>query len=323
MYLPANSVRALDALGLKDAVRARANEITHQRFLDHRGRLLLDVDLPRVWGDVGPCVAISHGSLHEILREGIGVRLATNVTALRQDGPLVQAAFEDGGTGSYDLVVGADGVRSWVRSEVFGGGPPRSLGQASWRFLVDGFPEITEWTVRLGRGGAFLTIPLGGGRIYCYLDIDATTPDDPASGDADRLRELFDGFAHPIPAILKEQLQSGAFPYFSPIEEVIQEPWVREPIVLVGDAAHATSPNMAEGAGMALEDAIVLGETIAADRPLGDFEARRRPRVSFVQHQTHKRDRARNLPTPIRNAALRLAGQRIFRGNYLRLRDDP
>jgi 2-polyprenyl-6-methoxyphenol hydroxylase-like FAD-dependent oxidoreductase len=83
------------------------------------------------------------------------------------------------------------------------------------------------------------------------------------------------------------------------------------------------SPNMAEGAGMALEDALVLADTIAADRPLGEFEARRRPRVGFVQTQTHRRDRTRNLTPVVRNAMVRLAGQRIVRGNYKALLSEP
>jgi len=323
VYLPANSVRALGVLGLQAALLDHACEITRQRFVDSRDRLLLDVELPAVWGATGPCVAISHRGLHEFMREGIAVRLGTTVTALHEDGPLVSAVFDDGSTGDYDLVVGADGVRSWVRTVVFGGSPPRFVGQASWRFLVGGFPEISAWTVRLGRGRAFLTIPLGGGRIYCYADVNAPDPTDPTVGDPAKLAELYGEFAEPVPTILSERLPAEDRPYFAPIEEVVQEPWVRGRVALVGDAAHAMSPNMAEGAGLALEDAVVLAETIAADRPLAEFEARRRPRVAFVQTQTHRRDRMRNLPPVVRNAALRLAGQRIFRANYRSLLSEP
>jgi 2-polyprenyl-6-methoxyphenol hydroxylase-like FAD-dependent oxidoreductase len=210
-----------------------------------------------------------------------------------------------------------------VRTVVFGGTAPRFVGQACWRFLVDGFPEAAAWTVRLGRGRSFLTIPLRGGRIYCYADVNTATPNEPDVLDPAKVAEHFDGFAEPVPSILNERLKTGGELYFAPIEEVVQEPWARGGVVLVGDAAHATSPNMAEGAGMALEDAIVLGETIGADLPLAAFEQRRRARVAFVQKQTHRRDRTRNLPTMVRNAALRLAGQWIVRGNYSRLHANP
>jgi 2-polyprenyl-6-methoxyphenol hydroxylase-like FAD-dependent oxidoreductase len=193
VYLPANSVRALGALGLQAALLDRACQITRQRFLNHRGRLLLDVDLPAVWGATGPCAAISHRGLHQLLCEGIPVRLGRTVSALDARGPLVRAVFDDGSTGDYGLVVGADGVRSWVRTVVLKGAAPRFLGQVAWRFLVDGVTEITAWTVWAGRGTTFLTIPLGGGRIYCWAGVDTQAPTDPSGGDPAGLGELFGG----------------------------------------------------------------------------------------------------------------------------------
>jgi 2-polyprenyl-6-methoxyphenol hydroxylase-like FAD-dependent oxidoreductase len=323
MYLPANSVRALSSLGLEAPLLDHGYEIKRQLFRDQRTRVLLDVDLRDVWGATGPCLAISHGALHELLREGITVRLGTVVTALDDDGAGVRATFADGSTALYELVVGADGVHSWVRSAVLGGADATFVGQASWRFLVDGFPEISAWTVRLGRGKAFLTIPIGDGRIYCYADVNAERASDPTDGDPAKLAELYRDFGEPVSTILRESFSTVNQPYFAPIEEVVQQPWVRGRLLLVGDAAHAMSPNMAEGAGMALEDALVLAETIAGGRPLEEFEARRRPRVAFVQEQTHTRDRTRNLPPFIRKTTLRLAGQRIFRANYKPLLTPP
>jgi 2-polyprenyl-6-methoxyphenol hydroxylase-like FAD-dependent oxidoreductase len=109
------------------------------------------------------------------------------------------------------------------------------------------------------------------------------------------------------------------------IEELDLDSWSRGPVLLVGDAAHATSPNMAEGAAMALEDAIVLAESLgsAADVAAGLalFEQRRRPRTDWVREQTHRRDHARGLPPVVRNLVLRRLGRRIFLGNYEPLRE--
>jgi 2-polyprenyl-6-methoxyphenol hydroxylase-like FAD-dependent oxidoreductase len=324
MYLPANSVRALGSLGLETPLLDRAFEIERQLFLDQRGRVLLDVHLSDVWGgETERCAAISYRDLHELLRDEIEVRMATRPAGLQEEGSVVRATFDDGSTGVYDIVVGADGVHSWVRSTMLGGVSATFVGQASWRFLVDGFPEISHWTVRLGRGKAFLTIPLGGDRIYCYADVDASGPIDPTAGNPAKLADLYRDFPDPVATILRELLPIGGHPYFSPIEEVIQKPWVRGRVVLVGDAAHAMSPNMAEGAGMALEDALVLAETITGGDALEEFEARRRPRIEFVQAQTHRRDRTRKLPWIVRNTTLRLAGQRIFRANYKPLLTAP
>jgi 2-polyprenyl-6-methoxyphenol hydroxylase-like FAD-dependent oxidoreductase len=260
VYLPANAVRALSALGLGAEILDRACHVTRQRFLDIRGRVLLEVDLSAFWGSTGPCVALSHRDLHEVVGEGIPVRTGTTVTVLSEQGPRMLAVLDDGTSGEYDLVVGADGVRSSIRTAI-GGSDPRFLSQASWRFLVEGNDETSAWTVLLGHGTAFLMVPLGHGRTYCYAD--------------------------------------------------------------VGDAAHAMSPNMAEGVGMALEDALVLAETVAGGRPLHEYEARRRPRVRFVLTQTHRRDRTRHLPRYVRDASLRLAGQRVFRSNYGALLAEP
>jgi 2-polyprenyl-6-methoxyphenol hydroxylase-like FAD-dependent oxidoreductase len=290
-------------------------DIPRQLFFDHSGRKLLNVDLNAVWGPVGPCVSISHRDLHEILSEGIEVRMNTTVTSLLEE-EHVRAVFADGSSRDYDLVVGADGIRSSVRSHAFDGSDPSPVGQASWRFVINDQAGVSTWTVRLGRGRAFLSIPLLQDRLYCYADVNVQNPHDLASADWTHLAGLFDGFADPVPAILDEAASTGHPPYFSTIEEVEQNPWVRGRVVLIGDAAHAMSPNMAEGAGMALEDALVLAEMVAEGQSLDEYEARRRPRVAFVRNQTHRRDRSRNLLPAARNATLRIVGQRIFRSNY-------
>jgi 2-polyprenyl-6-methoxyphenol hydroxylase-like FAD-dependent oxidoreductase len=257
------------------------------------------------------------------LRDGIAVRQAMQVDTLREEGTRVHAGFADGSSAVYDVAVGADGVRSSIRTTMCAGAHPAFLRQVSWRFLVDGSAGISTWTVWLGHDRSFLAVPLGGGRLYCYADLDASGPIDPSGGDPAALSEFYDRFAEPVPAILAARLATGQAAYFSPIEEVVHEPWVRGRVALVGDAAHAMAPNMAEGAGMALEDALVIADTLASGEPLGAFEARRRPRVGFVRAQTRRRDRMRGLPSGVRNAALRHAGLRILRSNYSPLRAGP
>jgi 2-polyprenyl-6-methoxyphenol hydroxylase-like FAD-dependent oxidoreductase len=329
LYLPANGVRALGTLGLADTLLARAVRISHQRILDHTGRRLAEIDLATLWRPVGLCVGITRNELHRILLEGaagVPMRLGSSVTALGLEGDEVNVAFADGSTGHYDLVVGADGIHSSIRRLAFGGIGPRHLGQVSWRFLVDHSGAMETWTAMLGRRRAFLALPVGPNRLYCYADLAAPATEDPTDRDLVRFRALFADFADPVPSILGE-LASFDSIHFSPIEEVVVDNWVQGRVVLIGDAAHATSPNMAEGASMALEDALVLSQLLTTHgspvEALSAFSERRRARICWVQQRTHRRDRIRTLPVSLRNLTLRLAGTAIYRRDYRPLLERP
>jgi FAD-dependent urate hydroxylase len=325
IYLPGNAARALRALELEQAVLERGVVIPRQRVSDERGRLLVEIDLAELWDGVGACVALQRTDLHAVLRDGareVSIRVGVGVSGLGEQDGLLSVEFGDGTAGEYDLVVGADGIRSTVRRLAFGSdATARPVGQVGWRFVTACPAEITTWSVMLGHRTAFLTIPIGNGRVYCYCDV-MSSPEEDRPEDLDR---LFSGFAEPVPRLI-DSVPDRALVHRSTIEEVVLDSWARGRVVLIGDAAHATSPNMAEGAAMALEDALVLAECLrrldAIPAALSAFEARRRPRTDWVRAQTHRRDRTRYLPTAVRNAVLRTFGRRIFRSNYRPLLDE-
>ena len=163
--------------------------------------------------------------------------------------------------------------------------------------------------------------------MYCYCDVVAP-PDHNTHEQVgpERLGDLFSEFADPA-ATLLEELDAAADIHVSTIEEVVLDRWARERVVLIGDASHATSPNMAQGAAMALEDALVLTDCLRKISAIPDaiaaFEARRRPRTDWVRAQTHRRDHTRYLPPTIRDNVLRFLGRRIFHANYRPLLDQP
>jgi 2-polyprenyl-6-methoxyphenol hydroxylase-like FAD-dependent oxidoreductase len=330
IYLPGNAVRALRALGLEAAVAERAAPIPRQRLCDHRGRLLADIDLAALWGDVGPCLALHRADLHEVLAshgDGVPARMGRPVQRLSQHHDTMTVGFGDGTGDRYDLVIGADGVHSTVRELAVLAGAVRPVGQLAWRFVTACPPEVTTWTVLLGRKVTFLAVPIGRGRVYCYCDTPAEgTPELAGDVVTGYLCDLLAGFAAPVPAILDSLGPSSAV-HVGPIEEVILDRWSDGSVLLIGDAAHATSPNMAEGAAMALEDGLVLAECLAQERDVGQamasFQARRRPRTRWVRAQTHRRDRTRSLPPAVRNVVLHRWGRHITHANYRPLLELP
>ena len=325
IYLPGNASRALRGLGLQQAVWERGIVIARQRVSDHRGRLLVEVDLAELWDSVGPCLALHRADLHAVLLDGardVPIRMGVELRRLREQDGAVTVEFGDGTAREYDLVIGADGIRSAVRRLAFGDdAAAEPVGQVGWRFVTACPPAITTWSVMLGHRTAFLMIPIGNGRVYCYCDVVSRSSAEPQED----LDELFSSFAEPAPSLIAS-LPNRALVHRAAIEEVALDTWVRGRVLLIGDAAHATSPNMAEGAAMALEDALVLAECLQRSdmvpAALAAFEARRRPRTNWVRAQTHRRDRTRYLPAAIRNAVLRALGQRIFRSNYRPLLDE-
>jgi FAD-dependent urate hydroxylase len=252
--------------------------------------------------------------------------MGVSLQGLSQQDGTVTVEFDDGSAGRYDLVIGADGIHSTVRRLAVGVGAVRPLGQLAWRFVTECPPEVTTWTVLLGRGVTFLAVPIGRGQVYCYCDTPADSTPRPEGDVTGRLAELLTGFAAPVPAILDTLGPAGAV-QVGPIEEVILDRWSRGSVLLVGDAAHAMSPNMAEGAAMALEDGLVLAGCLASGRGIAQtvatFQARRRPRAQWVLAQTHRRDRTRNLPPAVRNLVLRRWGRNIVHANYRPLLELP
>ena len=329
MYLPGNTLRALCALELDVEVQKRGVQIETQRFCDHRGQVLCEVDMDSMWGKVGPCVAIHRSNLHAALREtkdAPPVSMGVTLVSLTQTANSAIAHLSDGSRHAYDLVVGADGIRSSVRALIFGDAGLHGLNQWGWRFVVPCPPQMTSWSVFMSRQSALLMVPIGSGRAYIYVDVTGTELPMSPAGSTDRLQEVLADFRG-LDSAPREVPDVGAVIHSAAIEEVILDSWSVGRVLLIGDAAHAASPNMAQGAAMAIEDALVLAECLS-EQPniaatLAVYEARRRPRIGWVQAMTHRRDRIRQLTPALRNGLLRWFGYRVYRSHYQPLLAEP
>lgn len=320
LYLPANAVRALRDLGLGDELDRRSALVSRQEIRDHGGAPLTAFELSEIWGEVGECRAIRRSDLHALLSVAAGasgVRLGAAVTEARPDGTV---SFSDGSEERYDVVVGADGIDSAVRRTAFPRTGRKFLDQICWRFLAPSSGDVGDtWVARLGnRGRTFLTVPVGDGQVYCFAAINSATPAAP-TGD---WRELFADFGPPVAGLLEHATDA----YFAPLHEIEGADWVAGRVVLIGDAAHACSPSMAQGGAMALEDALVLADELArgpVPEALDRYRSRRAERVAFVLDQNHRRDKARNLPGFVRKAVFRRAGLKIIKANHAGLLTRP
>ncbi|MGW3621952.1 FAD-dependent monooxygenase [Micromonospora arida] len=324
LYLPGNAVRALRDLGLHEPLMQVAEPVYRQELRDVRGRVLAGFPVNALWGDVGECLAIRRKDLHGLLLDAVGTSEVRFGTAVREVGPDGTVRFDDGTRSTYDLVVGADGIYSPVRFSAYPSVEPDFLGQVCWRFLAPSTSVAAgTWTVMLGdRGRTFLAVPVGEGEVYCNAAIGSADPVGPA-GD---WRSLFSDFSEPVTELLAHADEA----HYAPLYEIRNDERTRPHVVLIGDAEHACSPSMAQGSAMAVEDALVLAETLAGAREratvpplLAAYRERRADRLRFVLKQNHARDRARHLPTVVRRVLFRHFATNIFRANHAGLLPRP
>ncbi|CAM3341961.1 FAD-dependent monooxygenase [Occultella aeris] len=320
--LPGNAVRALGALGVPAEMLAGGVPVLRREYRNGRGRLLFAMDDERFWRGVGQPVCLRHGDLLEALAppSAVSVRQARAVSA-RPTASGVEVDVEAVPRPLlFDLVIGADGVRSAMRAAI---APDRlrsqSMSSSSWRFITDN-PGVHCWTAWSARDVTFLLIPVAPGQVYGYA---ARTRGGHTEPDPSWLTQA----AAPFPDVVGAAVAStGAELFHSDVDEVRLEHWHRGRLVLVGDAAHATGPVWAQGVAMALEDALVLGEllSLTPQRDWADvgavFERIRRPRVEHVRAATDRMSGLAALPGVVRDAVAPVLGPRAYRKAYGPLR---
>jgi 2-polyprenyl-6-methoxyphenol hydroxylase-like FAD-dependent oxidoreductase len=330
MAIQPNAMRALRALELDGAVVDRGMVLYRWGFCDRQGELLCEIDLQDFWNGVGPFIGIERTKLQQALLIGVAAvpcRLGTSVIALRQDHDSVSARFSDGSSGRYDLVVGADGISSSIRELAFGVNPPAGAGHIAWRSVVPMRPaKLSDLQFFFGDRCFFGLCPVGSGHTYGFGHVAEPHFHDDVRGRLARLRRRFDGFAEPVQQFLAA-LDCDEQVHCSTVEWVDQEEWHRGHVVLIGDAAHASSPMMGQGGGMAVEDACVLAECLGSadtvEAALDRYVTRRKPRVSWVQQESLAVSQIIGLPSEPRDAALRTRGKEMFRDRFQPLIASP
>ncbi|WP_139418526.1 FAD-dependent monooxygenase [Agromyces laixinhei] len=323
--LPGNAVRALDALGVGDEAVRSGRPIVRREYRTSSGRLLFDVDERDFWKGVASSVCLRRSTLLDLLRAGTDpatVRWGNPLVRAESAGATVRVRLGNGAAEAFGFVVGADGVHSTTRGAVTGeaGLQPSRMSSASWRFQAPN-PGVACWTAWTGRDGTFLLIPIDDKHVYGYA---STTRRGAAIDNPDWLANTSRAFPAPVRDAVDAALTHPGRPYHSPVEVVRAERWSLGRIALIGDAAHSMGPVWAQGAGLALEDALVLAGLLAerSDWTVvgAEFERLRRPRVELVEAATERLSRLAGLPIWLRNLVGPVLGPRTYQEAYGPLR---
>ncbi|WP_400082050.1 FAD-dependent oxidoreductase [Yoonia sp. R78084] len=290
-----NVVRAMNDIGVLEAYLAKGSGFsTTTIYAGPDGMQSARFETPRLAGPQHPSNAgIRRRDLQQVLgdeakRLGAKVRLGLTIVRMEDDGEGVDVTFSDGTSGRYDIVVGADGIFSATRAAIVPDAPkPEYTGQWVWRYNLPRPASLEGIEIFAGPCNAGL-VPMTDDLMYMFLvsqEEEGMTLPTQGAAAAMRARTKM---APPQISALLDQITDDEGVVARPMEVIFlkDHPWHKGRVVLLGDAVHASTPHLAQGAGMAIEDGLVLAEELAraddTETAFQAYRARRFDRVAFV-----------------------------------------
>ncbi len=291
---PNNFLRAMDKIGLAQPCLDRGGAFEGWRIHDAQGNVLADPPGPRgVAPHLPPNNGITRPKLHDVLVKGaqdagVSIRLGTTVADMQDDAAGVDVGFSDGTNGRYDLVVGYEGVFSPTRQRLFGDTyVPGFTGQGVWRYNFERPAEMDNGMVFFGPDTKVGLVPLSPTLMYMFIvtaEKDGTWYDGPDI--AREMQARLKGYGGLVERLRPDIVDPAGVVYRPMMNMLVTEPWYRGRVMLAGDAAHTTTPHLAQGAAMAVEGAVLLAELLGAHESLEaaqrEFMQRRFDRVKYV-----------------------------------------
>jgi 2-polyprenyl-6-methoxyphenol hydroxylase-like FAD-dependent oxidoreductase len=318
LALSSNAMRVYKLLGFMDEVIDHGRLMASFSVLDQQGRIITKADSDAISKKYGLDNFLIHRhTLHDLLLSKLDpetIFTHKKAIAFSNQKDKVGVSFEDGTSISTDYLIVGDGIHSAIRQQLLPQSKPRYSGYTCWRAVMDNSKlKINQSSETWGTNGRFGIAPLANDQLYWFACIN-TTRNNPkmAAMKVMDLLNNFKGYHDPIPQILEQtddhQILWNDIIDINPISQ-----FAFDRIVLVGDAAHATTPNLGQGACQAIEDAYILADEMSKtdDYPKAfrAFEKRRIPRTHFIVHTSWKMRKLAQLENPllcgIRNFGLR------------------
>ena len=303
--LASNALKALQFLGLDQGISFIGTKVTASHIRDSRGRTVAIADATLVSEQDDQNYAVHRKDLHQYLyeqleqNEVIPNKKLVNFTQSKEE---VFVEFEDGTSDTADYLIASDGVGSTVRQQLLPNSKPRYAGYTCWRAIIKNPGlNLTDSSETWGKEGRFGYVALPNNLIYWYACIN-THKHEVRNYTLKDLCKNFQNYYHPIPKILSDTLDEDLLQNdIVDIKPIHQFCFKR--ILLMGDAAHATTPNMGQGACMALEDVAVLiyelKQTTDVENAFQNFEKKRLKRTRFIINTSRKMGIVAQLENPI------------------------
>jgi 2-polyprenyl-6-methoxyphenol hydroxylase-like FAD-dependent oxidoreductase len=328
-----NAIKALRAIDAAGPVLALGEVMERGELRTSRGRLLSHAPVGEYDRRLGAPSVLLHRA--ELLGALLGqlpdrvVRFGRRCVGFHECDGGVAVKFDDGQEEPADLLVGADGINSVVRAQLLSDGPARYSGYTCWR----GVAKVPESMVARGyvceawgRGQRFGIVRIGDGRVYWFATRNAApNQQDPPTGPKPLLASMFARWFDPIPRLI-EATPPEAIIHNDILDRPPVTRWSSRRVVLLGDAAHPTTPNIGQGACMAIEDAVLLARLLGGGgdpaHAFEEFERRRMPRTARITRFSWRLGRIAQLENPLgcmaRNGLMCLTPRAMIRADHRR-----
>lgn len=318
-----NALQALAPYGIADQIIDSGTKSNGFRLLTDKGKKFAELTVPSKYQNM---YSIHRRDLHHLLLSALHpdtVEWGRECIQIQQDDNRVKVIFRDGSKAEGDFLVAADGIHSTIRKQLFKNDFYRYAGYTCWRGVVssDNIPNLSDYFIETwARKGRFGIVPLPNHQVYWYALINsqanekrfsAYTPSD--------LYSHFKEYHEPIPSLLRKTANHQMI-HRDIFDIVPMKPFFINRIVFIGDAAHAITPNMGQGACQGIEDARILAECIGqyatVEQAFAEYDALRRKRVEKISKQSWVLGKMAQMENPIttvlRNRLMKLVPESIY-----------